>query len=63
MEQLIVSPFAGLGDLRGDASAKAARVEYHCRDCGYGIVVSRPPPDGCPMCRATSWIPIGQEGR
>jgi len=28
--------------------------ELFCRDCGYGIVIRREPPE-CPMCRAYNW--------
>jgi rubrerythrin len=28
--------------------------ELFCRECGYGIVVRRDPPE-CPMCRSTTW--------
>jgi len=28
--------------------------ELFCRECGYGIVVRRDPPD-CPMCRSAEW--------
>lgn len=28
--------------------------ELFCRECGYGIVVRREPPD-CPMCRSNDW--------
>jgi rubrerythrin len=33
-----------------------ARGEYHCADCGYGIVTARELPL-CPMCGAASWEP------
>jgi rubrerythrin len=33
-----------------------ARGEYHCADCGYGIVTARELPV-CPMCGAASWEP------
>jgi Zn finger protein HypA/HybF involved in hydrogenase expression len=41
---------AGLG------AGAAARGEFHCTDCGYGIVVHRVLPT-CPMCRGTDWQP------
>lgn len=28
--------------------------ELFCRECGYGVVVRREPPD-CPMCRSNDW--------
>jgi hypothetical protein len=35
------------------------RVDFRCRRCGYGIVVTRPPSEGCPMCHGVSWIRVG----
>ena len=37
----------------------ALRHDLRCRRCGYGVVVSEPPTDGCPMCHADSWIKVG----
>jgi hypothetical protein len=34
----------------------AARGEFHCSECGYGITVHRALPT-CPMCRGTEWLP------
>ena len=31
-----------------------ATGEYHCADCGYGVIVRRLLPV-CPMCRGRSW--------
>jgi rubrerythrin len=28
--------------------------ELVCRECGYGVVVRRDPPE-CPMCRSNAW--------
>jgi hypothetical protein len=36
------------------------RAEHRCRTCGYGIVVSDPPP-ACPMCQSTSWEAVGRK--
>jgi rubrerythrin len=37
------------------AAAGEARVgEYHCSECGYGVIVHRLLPR-CPMCGGTSW--------
>ena len=39
------------------AAAGEARVgEYHCSECGYGVIVQRLLPL-CPMCGGTSWEP------
>lgn len=35
------------------------RLDFRCRRCGYGIVVTQPPADGCPMCHTTSWVATG----
>jgi hypothetical protein len=40
----------------GFAAGGAARGEFHCGGCGYGISVRRQLPT-CPMCRATEWYP------
>jgi rubrerythrin len=34
----------------------AGRGEYHCAECGYGIVTSRLLPV-CPMCGSRVWEP------
>jgi rubrerythrin len=34
----------------------AARGEYHCSDCGYGVTVHAILPQ-CPMCAGTNWEP------
>jgi hypothetical protein len=34
----------------------AARGEFHCADCGYGITVRRTLPT-CPMCQGGEWLP------
>jgi rubrerythrin len=34
----------------------AARGEYHCSDCGYGVTVHAILPQ-CPMCAGTHWEP------
>jgi hypothetical protein len=46
LEALGYVPFAPAGD--------AAAGEFHCADCGYGIVVSRRLPR-CPMCGGGVW--------
>jgi hypothetical protein len=40
----------------GSAAGAAARGEFHCGGCGYGISVRRLLPT-CPMCRGTEWHP------
>jgi hypothetical protein len=32
--------------------------EFHCSECGYGVIVQRTPPR-CPMCSGTAWEPAG----
>ena len=34
----------------------AARGEYHCAGCGYGVTVHATLPQ-CPMCAGTQWEP------
>lgn len=38
----------------GFAAGAAARGEFHCGRCGYGVSVRRQLPV-CPMCRGTGW--------
>jgi hypothetical protein len=40
----------------GFAAGAAARGEFRCGGCGYGISVRRILPT-CPMCRGTEWHP------
>jgi len=40
----------------GFKAGAAARGEFHCGGCGYGISVRRLLPT-CPMCRGTEWHP------
>jgi hypothetical protein len=32
----------------------AAKGEFHCSECGYGVTIVRVLPV-CPMCQGTSW--------
>ena len=32
----------------------AAKGEFHCADCGYGVAVHRALPQ-CPMCGGSAW--------
>jgi hypothetical protein len=34
----------------------AARGEFHCSSCGYGVTVHSTLPQ-CPMCAGTTWEP------
>jgi hypothetical protein len=34
----------------------AARGEFRCVECGYGVTVRRALPE-CPMCRSGAWEP------
>jgi len=38
------------------AAGSAARGEFHCSDCGYGVTVHATLPQ-CPMCACTTWEP------
>jgi hypothetical protein len=49
------------GGNSGGTGGKGRRHDFRCRGCGYGIVASRPPLDGCPMCHATNWALTGKE--
>lgn len=40
----------------GFVAGIAARGDFHCTECGYGITVHRVLPT-CPMCRGTEWKP------
>jgi hypothetical protein len=40
----------------GFAAGVAAKGEFHCAGCGYGIVVHRGLP-ACPMCHGSDWRP------
>jgi hypothetical protein len=40
----------------GFAVGAAARGEFQCADCGYGVVVHRALP-ACPMCQGGDWRP------
>ena len=35
-------------------SGAVAKGEFHCSDCGYGVIVSKQLPL-CPMCGGQSW--------
>jgi hypothetical protein len=37
-----------------------ARAELRCGSCGYGVVVSDPPP-ACPMCQTNGWDPVARK--
>jgi rubrerythrin len=58
---------AGFVDFR--ATGETAAGEFHCSECGYGVVVQRQLPR-CPMCSGTAWeeggrrpFPQGVSGR
>jgi rubredoxin len=36
------------------STGDAAKGEYHCSECGYGVTVHRELPR-CPMCSGTTW--------
>jgi rubrerythrin len=38
----------------GFAAGSAAKGEFRCTDCGYGVTVYRELPR-CPMCGSESW--------
>jgi len=35
-------------------AGQAARGEFRCADCGYGVTIRRALP-ACPMCRGEDW--------
>lgn len=39
----------------------AAKGEYHCSSCGYGVTVHARLPQ-CPMCAGTTWEPAEWTG-
>jgi hypothetical protein len=43
-----------------DPGPESGRPEHRCAACGYGVVVSDPPPT-CPMCRANRWDRVVSE--
>ena len=43
---------SGYVDFR--ATGDPAAGEFHCAECGYGVIVSRELPR-CPMCSGTVW--------
>jgi hypothetical protein len=47
-------PSGGVGDPSYFVAGSAAEGEFHCAECGYGIVVRRVLP-ACPMCRGLAW--------
>jgi rubrerythrin len=53
VEPLEVAGYAAL-----HATGDAAAGEFHCRECGYGVIVQRLLPR-CPMCSGTEWEPAG----
>jgi hypothetical protein len=40
----------------GFVAGAAAKGEFQCADCGYGVVVHRGLP-ACPMCHGGDWRP------
>jgi rubrerythrin len=40
------------------AAGEPAVGEFHCSQCGYGVIVQRTLPR-CPMCSGTSWEQAG----
>jgi hypothetical protein len=52
MGMAIIGTSTGAGFVAG----AAARGEFHCTECGYGISVHRALPT-CPICQGTEWVP------
>jgi rubrerythrin len=48
------APAVPNGDPVFFAAGSAARGEYRCAECGYGIAVRAVLPE-CPMCRGIEW--------
>jgi rubrerythrin len=36
------------------SSGASAKGEFHCSDCGYGVIVAKELPQ-CPMCGSETW--------
>ena len=50
--QLVTLEESGYVDFR--SAGTSAVGEFHCGECGYGVIVSRELPR-CPMCGGTTW--------
>jgi hypothetical protein len=59
MQVVIIDAAAAQG---GFVAGAAARGEFQCAGCGYGIVVHRALPE-CPMCRGADWRPSSRRRR
>jgi hypothetical protein len=59
MRVVIIDAAAAQG---GFVAGAAARGEFQCEGCGYGIVVHRGLPE-CPMCRGGDWRPAAGRRR
>lgn len=57
-----VSSEAADGYVELAGAGEAVNGEYHCADCGYGVVVFGLLPE-CPMCRSAVWEPCASGGR
>ena len=49
------------GGKNSGLGSRERRHDFRCRGCGYGIVASRPPADGCPMCHTANWVLTGKK--
>jgi rubredoxin len=49
-----VGPVPTDGFVEFRTAGEAAKGEFHCAECSYGVTVHRALPT-CPMCGGTSW--------
>ena len=55
-ERSIVDRYEAAGYVEFLSAGEPAVGQFHCSDCGYGVVIQRVLPL-CPMCRGTVWEP------
>jgi hypothetical protein len=55
-------PFDDSGFLEFEVTGAQVSGEFHCADCGYGVVVQSELPQ-CPMCGGTVWESRGPLAR
>ena len=56
MSELIDETTVPDGYVEFVTTGMSAKGEFHCCECGYGVIVYRTLPQ-CPMCGGTSWEP------
>ena len=48
--------------LERDVAARELALDFLCSACGYGIAPRTALPEACPMCRASTWVPLLRPG-